>query len=55
MTDRRCIKCNLVFDESKFKLMFFCENCWRNNTNDELARYTEAFSWELFQLDYPYP
>lgn len=55
MTDQRCTKCNLVFDESEFKLDFFCKNCWQRNTNDELSRYENAFSWELFQLKYPRP
>lgn len=48
---QKCIKCRGMEDTDKLKLRFYCENCWRNNSNDELFRYASVFSWELFRLE----
>ena len=59
MTNYRCIKCELVWEEKDFSFNQFCETCNRIcPNNNERRRYYNLFVGycaELFYLKYPEP
>lgn len=56
MPNFRCIKCENLWDQGNFGLHGICEKCEKNNTDTQIACFSEVFSKyciEIFYLRYP--